>query len=90
MLRTRERTKWKINCFINSFIIREHLKSKGKKPILNNRYQESHPIGSVKMEVKDEKRGCSFGLGEYYSGPYNVSLVLALMSGFEIGMGKGR
>lgn len=42
------------------------------------------------MEVKDEKRGCSFGLGEYYSGPYNVSLVLALMSGFVIGVGKGR
>lgn len=40
--------------------------------------------------MKKEKRGCGFDSGEYHTGPQEVSLVLALMSGSVVGMGKGR
>lgn len=40
--------------------------------------------------MKEEKRGCSFESGVYYSGPHKVSLFLALMSGSVMGLGKGR
>lgn len=39
---------------------------------------------------KEKKRGCSFESGEHYTGPQEVSLVLALMSGSVVGAGKER